>query len=132
MNSISGKIIAILEAVSGDSRNNPGTKWMRQDYVLETTDSMYPRKVCFTLWGEDRIRNAAIQMGETVHVEFDIESREYNGRWYTSINGRNITKGEAAPASQIPVAGTLPQTESRFGTQTATGNATETVDDLPF
>ncbi len=135
MNTVTGRIIAILEPATGDSKKTPGTKWMRQEFVLET-EEMYPRKVCFQLWGEDRIRMADIKMNDLVTVEFDIESREFNGRWYTSINGRTVTKGTSqgaaafgpTPQSGAPMGGTqLPGTDNNFG-----GQAMDSNDDLPF
>lgn len=134
MNTLTGKITHILEPATGDSKRNPGQKWMRQEFVLETQE-MYPRKVCFQVWGEDRIRMADIHMDDVVTIEFDIESREFGGRWYTSINARTVTKGAASaqfaapqPAAGYAVPGaaqTMPQTNNPFG-------PTDAGDDLPF
>ena len=128
MNTITGKIIAILPPATGESKKNPGTTWMRQEFVLETQE-MYPRKVCFQIWGEDRIKGADIRMDDLVTVEYDIESREYQGRWYTTINGRTVTKGQPmapnfGPAPAVPQ---MPGTENSFGPSTPSG-----ADDLPF
>jgi hypothetical protein len=79
---ISGKIIEILEVKSGQSANG---EWRKQEYVLET-EAQYPKKVCFMAWG-DKIDQFNIQQGETVAVSIDLESREYNGRWYTDVKG---------------------------------------------
>ena len=78
---ISGKIIAILPLQSGTGRN--GSEWKKQDYVIETHDQ-YPKKMCFNLWG-DRIDQFTIQMGEEVTVSFDIDCREWNGKWFNDI-----------------------------------------------
>jgi len=101
---ISGKIIAVLPLQTGEGRN--GT-WRSQDYVLETGEQ-YPRKVCFNLFG-DRIDQYPMAVGNNVDVSFDIESREYNGRWYTSIRAWKIAKKDqnapmqsAPPMEQIP------------------------------
>lgn len=128
MNTITGKIIAILPPATGESKKNPGSTWMRQEYVLETQE-MYPRKVCFQLWGEDRIKAANIQMDDLLTLEYEIESREYQGRWYTTINGRTVTKGQpmaqnfGAPSPQPQ----MPNTNASFGAPAPSG-----VDDLPF
>ncbi|SJZ36104.1 DUF3127 domain-containing protein [Porphyromonas cangingivalis] len=128
MNTITGKIIAILPPATGESKKNPGSTWMRQEFVLETQE-MYPRKVCFQIWGEDRIKGANIQMDDLVTVEYDIESREYQGRWYTTINGRTVTKGQpmAPNFGPAPTAPQMPGTENSFGSSTPSG-----ADDLPF
>jgi len=71
---ITGRIIAVLPEQGGISKT--GNEWKKQEYVLETHDQ-YPKKVCFQLFGADRIAQAAIQPGEELTVFFDIESREY-------------------------------------------------------
>ena len=100
-----GKIIQVLPVQEGVGRN--GNPWKVQPYVLETLDQ-YPRKVHFEVFGEDRIRMNPCAIDQLVTVSFDIESREFNGRWYTSIRAYRIvqgdvTQGAAAPAS-APVA----------------------------
>ena len=77
---IKGKIVELLPEKSGESAN--GT-WRKQEYILET-DSQYPKKVCFMAWGE-KIDQFAIKRGEDLVVSVDLESREYNGRWYTDV-----------------------------------------------
>ena len=89
---ISGKIVEILEVKSGKSANG---EWRKQEYVLET-EAQYPKKVCFMAWG-DKIDQFNIQQGETVAVAIDLESREYNGRWYTDVKAY-----EAKPIGQAP------------------------------
>ena len=91
---VSGKIIAILPQTSGKGKNG---MWRSQDYVLETADQ-YPKKVCFNLFN-DKIDQFPIAIDDTVTVSFDIESREYNGRWYTSIRAWKVDKGAAQAAS---------------------------------
>jgi len=95
---INGKIIQLLEEKSGQSQN--GT-WRKQEYILET-DSQYPKKVCFMVWG-DKIDELAIKQGESLAVSIDIESREYNGRWYTDVKAWKVTRAGAG-ADNIPFA----------------------------
>ena len=84
---IKGKIIECLPVKSGQSSNG---EWRKQEYVLET-DSQYPKKVCFMVWGE-KIEQFAIQQSETVEVSIDLESREYNGRWYTDVKAWKVSR----------------------------------------
>ena len=97
---ISGKIIAVLPIATGQGKN--GT-WRSQDYVLETADQ-YPKKVCFNLFG-DKIDQFPIAIDDQVNVSFDVESREYNGRWYTTIRAwkieKNVVSASQAPASSF-------------------------------
>lgn len=87
---IKGKIIQVMEPIGGISKST-GKEWKKQEYILETTDSQYPRKICFNLWG-DVMDRANIQLGEDVTVQVDIESREFNGRWYTDVKGWRVDR----------------------------------------
>jgi hypothetical protein len=107
---IVGKIIQVLPIQEGVGRN--GNPWKLQAYVLETLDQ-YPRKVHFEVFGEDRIKQNPCELDQLVTVSFDIESREFNGRWYTSIRAWKIQQGDttqavapvaAAPAQPAPAA----------------------------
>ena len=71
-------------------------------YILETGDQ-YPRKVCFQLFG-DRVDQFPMAVGEEVVVSCDIESREYNGRWYTNVSAWKIDK----VAVSAPMEGAIP------------------------
>ena len=90
-----GKIIQVLPAQEGVGRN--GNPWKVQPYVLETLDQ-YPRKVHFEVFGEDRIKQNPCDVDQLVTVSFDIESREFNGRWYTSIRAWRIQQGDVTQA----------------------------------
>lgn len=98
-----GKIIQVLPVQEGVGRN--GNPWKVQPYVLETLDQ-YPRKVHFEVFGEDRIKQNPCDIDQLVTVSFDIESREFNGRWYTSIRAWRIQQGDttqvASPAPAAP------------------------------
>jgi len=92
---IKGKIIELLPEKSGESSN--GT-WRKQEYILET-DSQYPKKVCFMAWG-DKIDQFAIKHGENLLVSVDLESREYNGRWYTDVKAWKVSRDGTPDYSQ--------------------------------
>lgn len=101
---IVGKVIQVLPLQEGIGKN--GNPWKVQGYVLETQEQ-YPRKVQFEVFGEDRIKNNPCNVDELVTVSFDIESREFNGRWYTSIRAWRIQQGDttaAAAPTQVPTA----------------------------
>ncbi|MBO7415976.1 MAG: DUF3127 domain-containing protein [Bacteroidaceae bacterium] len=98
---ITGKIIAALESRSGTSKTS-GNPWMIQEFVLETINEQYPKKMMFSIFGEDKIRQAAISVGDEVVVSFDINAREFNGRWYNDIRAWRVSHdvNGAAPAAQ--------------------------------
>lgn len=85
---IKGKIINVLPEVSGVSK--AGNAWKKREYVLETMDN-YPKKVHFDFFG-DKADQFPLNAGDVVTLSFDIESREYNGRWYTGIHGWKAEK----------------------------------------
>lgn len=123
---ITGKIISKLDLQSGTSK--AGNQWKKQEYVLETQDA-YPRKVHFDFFGE-RADQYNLNIGDVIKLSFDIESREYQGRWYTSIRGwkaepADATQPAAAPVQQVAAAAPgIPEPD--FTAQNDQG------DDLPF
>ena len=87
MMEIKGNILEILPEKNGTSDKGD---WRKQEYILET-EGQYPKKICFMLWN-DKIDQSNIKQGENLVVSVDIESREYNGRWYTDIKAWKVTK----------------------------------------
>lgn len=95
MADIYGKIIAVLPTRSGTSAR--GTQWSSQTAVIETHEQ-YPKRVAFDVLG-DKITEFNLQVGEDVTVSFDINAREYNGRWFNSVNAWNVIRQtQQAPA----------------------------------
>lgn len=101
---ITGKIIQILEARSGQSTRT-GNNWMSQSFVIEASDPgrQYPTRCVFDVFGEDRLRQFNIQAGEILTVSFDIDAHEYQGRWYNSIRAWRVERPQIDPATGMPV-----------------------------
>ena len=95
MAEITGKIIAVLPTKSGTSAR--GTQWSSQTSVIETHEQ-YPKRVAFDVLG-DKITEFNLQVGEEVTVSFDINAREYNGKWWNSVNAWQVVRhvGQQAP-----------------------------------
>lgn len=92
---IVGKIIVALPEVGGTSK--AGNPWKKREYVLETQET-YPKKVAFNFFG-DRVDQYPLQVGQVVKLSFDIDSREFNGRWYVDIRAwKAEAPDQAAPA----------------------------------
>lgn len=89
---IQGKIIQALPLQQGTSK--AGNPWKKQEYVLETFDA-YPKKVKFDFFG-DRVDQFQLSVGDTVTVSYDLESREFNGRWYTDVRAWKAEKNQPA------------------------------------
>ena len=146
---IFGKIIAALPVASGIGKST-GNQWRKQEFVLETIET-YPKKMCFQLFGE-KIDQFPVEVGQCYTVSFDINAREYNGRWFNSIDAWKVELGQtvsAAPATaaqpavtnpavpQTPYPGTpAPQAQQQVAPPPAqnlpNAGAPAADDDLPF
>ena len=101
---IQGKIIAVLPTRSGTSAR--GTQWSSQTSVIETQEQ-YPKKLAFDVIN-DKIDQFNIQVGEFLTVQFDINAREYNGRWFNSVNAWNVIRQtQQAPAQGVCFSGNV-------------------------
>ena len=121
---ITGKIIAVLPERGGTSKT--GNEWKTQEYVIETHEQ-YPKKVCFNVFGADKIAQFNIQAGEEMTVSFDINAREYNGRWYNDIRAWKVERG-VAPAG---FTGDIPAIDAPKA-KVEDFAAADDADDLPF
>lgn len=95
---IKGKIIVALPEMTGTSK--AGNPWKKREYVLETQET-YPKKVHFDFFG-DRADQYPLNVGDVITLSFDIESREYMGRWYTSIRGWKADHEQPAAGPGTP------------------------------
>lgn len=91
---VKGNVIAILPIATGQGKNG---EWKSQDFVIETSGT-YPKKVCINLYG-DKI-SLIPNIDEIVTVSVELESREYNGRWFTSVRAWKIDKEQSQPQVQ--------------------------------
>ena len=97
---LQGKVIAETQERTGTSARGD---WKAKDFVIETHET-YPKKMVFSVFGEDRIKQLNIQNGEDLTVQFDIDAREYNGRWYNDIRAYNVIRGSVTqpiPAANV-------------------------------
>ena len=86
---VKGTIKHILKAESGVSR--AGNEWKKQEFVIETSDQ-FPKNVCFTLFNDKFSLLEKVNQGDEVEVSFNVESREYNGKWFHNINAWKVEK----------------------------------------
>lgn len=123
---IKGRIFQVLPLQSGTSKS--GNEWRKQEYILET-DAQYPKKICFNLFG-DRIDQYPMSVGEDVIVSVDIESREFNGRWYTDIRAWKVDKVADMMQNTPMQAGVPTPPPADFFATNSSGEMS--TDDLPF
>ena len=110
---IEGKIIAVLPARGGTSART-GAAWKSQEFVIETFDQ-YPRKCVFRIFGEDRLNQMNVQLGEVLRVSFDIDAHEYNGRWYNDVSAWRVDRNVSVPSAGQPVATAPAQSDPAVG-----------------
>ncbi len=116
---LTGTVISILPEVTGQGKNG---NWRKQEFILEIP-SQYPKKVCISLWG-DKIDQAGLQVNQTVTASIDVESREYNSRWYTEVKAWKVDKAGAGGSSSGSSAGNPLPPVTTF--------SEDESDDLPF
>ena len=108
---MTGVVIAVLPERSGTSQRG---EWKSQSFVIETQEQ-YPKHLCFEVFGADRIAQFNIKGGEKITVQFDIDARQYQDRWFNSIKAWNVTR----PGQQAPVQGGYNAGNHQTGSQAA-------------
>ncbi|MBN2615000.1 MAG: DUF3127 domain-containing protein [Bacteroidales bacterium] len=88
---LKGRLIKKMPVVSGEGRNG---KWEKMEFVIETEDQ-YPKKICMSLWGDKIQSLETFQEGDALIADVNIESREFNNRWYTDIRAWRLQRDEA-------------------------------------
>jgi hypothetical protein len=91
---ISGKLIELLPEVKGTSSKG---EWVKQDAIIETIET-YPKKVCISFWNDLIKVVSTLQPNTELTAHINIESREYNGRWYTEVKAWKVDVKGAKPA----------------------------------
>ena len=109
------KLIQLLPLQTGTGKNG---QWKKQDIIVET-DGTYPKKICISIWG-DKIQESQLQVGGSLKIDFDVESREYNGRWYTEARAWKLEKSGDQQSTPLP-------DEEPFFSQDSPSS-----DDMPF
>ena len=95
---LTGKITNILPVQSGTSKN--GNEWKKQEIIIQT-EEQYPKNICITLWGNTISSN--IKQGNNIKASVDIESREFNGKWYTTIKAWKIESLSASNENEVEI-----------------------------
>lgn len=125
---LAGKVIAVLEPRGGVSKS--GNEWKVQEYVIETHDQ-YPRRMCFDVFGADKIQQFNIQVGEELNVFFDIDAREWQGRWFNSIRAWKVERVNADAQQMPPMEAPFPPLNAAPAAPVDFSSSDE-KDDLPF
>lgn len=126
---IIGKAIAALPVKSGVSQRT-GEQWQSREYVIETQEQ-YPKKMCFEVFGTDKLKEYNIRNNDLIKVHFDISAREYNGKWYNSIRAWKVehVNPQSQTTETTPVKTSAPVQAPASAQAPA---AQESEEDLPF
>ena len=125
---LTAKLTQLLPLQTGTGKNG---QWKKQEFIVET-EGQFSKKVCISIWG-DKINDSQLQIGNELRIDFDIESREYNGRWYTDVKAWKIelagsSNGGSTTTSSAGSGQTMPGSPADSGF-----TAVNTEDDgLPF
>ncbi len=101
---ITGTVTAVLPVEVGQGKNG---QWQKQDVVIQT-EGEYPKNIAFTVWGTTI---PIPHIGDDVTASIDIESREYNGKYYTNVKAYKLNITPAAhntPPVAVNMTGDLP------------------------
>jgi hypothetical protein len=115
------KLIQLLPLQTGNGKNG---QWKKQDIIVET-DGTYPKKICVSIWG-DKIQESQLQIGGSLKIDFDVESREYNGRWYTDVKAWKVEPVNGGGSQQID------RNADTSYSDINSNMLNEPMDDLPF
>lgn len=117
---LTGKCFKVLEPLSGVSART-GEPWVKNSFLIETAGE-YPKRCVFTVFGEDRWKQMGIVVGGEYQVSFDIDAREYNGKWYNDVSAWKAVRldgqqqseqtNTAAPRHDVPL---FPTAEPKYG-----------------
>ena len=126
---ITGKITRVFDEVNGISK--AGKPWKKREYLLEYQDGQYPRTIMFDFFGE-RADQFPLEVGQIIKLSFDIDSHEYNGKWFTSIRGWRADQVSEVAGNNTP---TPPPTDNIYNAPVippADLAPSGPNDDLPF
>lgn len=131
---IVGKVVQLGTLIEGNSPRGP---WKKQELIIETLEQ-FPKKVCLMCWNE-RVNDAnSFFVGQTIKAQIRIESREFNGKWYTDVTAfrLDIDQPTAQPVGQQPMNQMPPQMQQQPQQPLPPMNeeffASDNGDDLPF
>jgi len=97
---VKGKITEMLKVESGTSK--AGKEWKKQTIILDNGDQYNPL-VAVSFFGEEKLTEVSkFKEGDEVDVAINLSSREFDGRWYNSIDGWKIQSNADFSTSKEP------------------------------
>lgn len=134
---ITVKVIAILDAQKFTSQRT-GNEYIKNTFVGET-QGQYPKKIAFSVMGEDKFKQMNIVVGGNYNVSFDVESREWQGKWFTECQAwrtQRVDGTQEQPQQASTQTAQKPATEPAQNhspeNNGGDGDGEQNADDLPF
>lgn len=127
---LEGTLIKVQPEQTGSGKNG---QWVKQEFVVETQEQ-YPKKACFSAWGDRTADLKQFALGDKLKVTFSVESREYNDRWYTDLRAYRIDLASESSAA-TPASNTYQAPAQRPATPQASSVDLPSFsedEDLPF
>jgi hypothetical protein len=115
---LTAKLVQLLPMQTGTGKNG---EWKKQDIIVET-GGQYPKKVCISIWG-DKIDARKLKTGNMLKIDFDVESREYNSKWYTDVKAWKVELEGGGGSADEPSQEFIPPSVDM---------SQQSDDDLPF
>lgn len=131
---ITGKVIKVLDMQEFTSKKpeKQGVVYKRFSFVLETV-GQYPKKTVFTVMGEDKWKQMGIVVGGEYSVSFDIDAREWNGKWFNDLSAWRAVRVDNNGGQQQQAQAPAPQqTQSPVPEAPTGGQQQDDGSDLPF
>ena len=138
------KVVGTIEKLMPISRgvSAAGREWVKQDIVMSMTNGQFVKHLAATVMGQERIDNFKLRVGDNIVAYLDIDAREYNSRWYNSINiwrvervGSNVNNHVSSGSQQNGNNAQnvqQPTEQKQKPQQPANASAYNNSNDLPF
>jgi len=124
------KIAKILDSQSFVSKKDGLT--YTKHYFVGTTSGQYPRQIAFSVMGDDKFREMNIVVGNEYTVYFDVNSREWNGKWFTDITCWRCVPVGANVTQQTQDIGSHPSLGKQVTTVSSSIGSSDVDEKLPF
>lgn len=118
-----GVVFKVLPTVKGTSARG---EWTKQEVIFDMPGE-FNRKACVSFWGDKAADAAAFAPGTAMIVSINVESREYNGRWFTELRAWKAVPKSAAQPAGAPAMPDFPPLATEDS-----GYANDPADDIPF
>ena len=96
---LTGKVTSVTPTQTGEGKNG---QWKKAGFLITYKDGEFEKSAYFTGFNKPVEHIEKLQIGQSVEVSFNIESREYNGKFYTDLSAWRIdTLDQVAPSGAV-------------------------------